>query len=269
VAFIDLCGKQTAWTGDRKEFIGRNGNFQKPEALTHGSVLSNRVGAGFDPCGVLQTQVEIAVDGEVEIVFLMGQADDAETARGLVQRYRAANIEEVFETSQRNWGDILRKVQVETPDRSMDYLLNGWLLYQTLSCRFWARTAFYQAGGAYGFRDQLQDTQALALVAPTLAREQILRASSRQFPEGDVQHWWHPPSGRGVRTHISDDLIWLPYCAAHYVEVTGDAQIYDEMQPFLEGDPLPLEKEDAILKRISRSKLPACMSIAHVHWITA
>ena len=188
VAFIDLCGKQTAWTGDRKEFIGRNGNFQKPEALTHGSVLSNRVGAGFDPCGVLQTQVEIAVDGEVEIVFLMGQADDAETARGLVQRYRAANIEEVFETSQRNWGDILRKVQVETPDRSMDYLLNGWLLYQTLSCRFWARTAFYQAGGAYGFRDQLQDTQALALVAPTLAREQILRASSRQFPEGDVQH---------------------------------------------------------------------------------
>ncbi|ABR89681.1 cyclic beta 1-2 glucan synthetase [Janthinobacterium sp. Marseille] len=245
VAFIDLCGKQTAWTGDRKEFIGRNGNFQKPEALTHGSVLSNRVGAGFDPCGVLQTLVEIAPDSEVEIVFLMGQADDAEAARSLVQRYRAADINEVFETSQRNWHNILHKVQVETPDRSMDYLLNGWLLYQTLSCRFWARTAFYQAGGAYGFRDQLQDTQALALVAPTLAREQILRASSRQFPEGDVQHWWHPPSGRGVRTHISDDLIWLPYCAAHYVDVTGDAQIYDEMLPFLEGDPLPLEKEDA------------------------
>ncbi|MNR76181.1 N,N'-diacetylchitobiose phosphorylase [compost metagenome] len=245
VAFIDLCGKQTAWTGDRREFIGRNGNFQKPEALTHGSVLSNRVGAGFDPCGVLQTIVEIAADSEVEIVFLMGQADNDEAARSLVQRYRAADINEVFETSQRNWHNILHKVQVETPDRSMDYLLNGWLLYQTLSCRFWARTAFYQAGGAYGFRDQLQDTQALALVAPALAREQILRASSRQFPEGDVQHWWHPPSGRGVRTHISDDLIWLPYCAAHYADVTGDTQIYDEMLPFLQGEALPPEKEDA------------------------
>ncbi len=245
VAFIDLCGKQTAWTGERKEFIGRNGNFQKPAGLAAGNILSNRVGAGFDPCGVLQTVVEIPADTEVEIVFLMGQADSAEAARELVQRYRASDITAVFDASQRNWHNILHKIQVETPDRSMDYLLNGWLLYQTLSCRFWARTAFYQAGGAYGFRDQLQDTQALVMAAPALAREQILRASSRQFKEGDVQHWWHPPSGRGVRTHISDDLIWLPYCAAHYVEVSGDAQIYDEMVPFLEGDPLPLEKEDS------------------------
>lgn len=244
VAFVDLCGKQTAWTGDRKEFIGRNGNFQKPAGLIRGNVLSNRVGAGFDPCAALQTIVEIAPGAEVEVVFLMGQADTDEAARELVQRYRAADIDTVFETSQRNWHKILHTIQVETPDRSMDYLLNGWLLYQTLSCRFWARTAFYQAGGAYGFRDQLQDTQALAMVAPQLARDQILRASSRQFPEGDVQHWWHPPSGRGVRTHISDDLIWLPYCAAHYADVTGDAQIYDEMIPFLEGDLLPLEKED-------------------------
>ena len=244
VAFVDLCGSQSAWTGDRKEFIGRNGNMQKPDGLIPGHSLSNRVGASFDPCSALQTLVEIAPGAETDIVFLMGQADTAEAARELVQRYRAADIDEVFATSQRNWSEILHTVQVETPDRSMDYLLNGWLLYQTLSCRFWARTAFYQAGGAYGFRDQLQDTQALALVAPKLARDQILRASSRQFPEGDVQHWWHPPSGRGVRTHISDDLIWLPYCAAHYADVTGDKQIYDEMIPFLEGDLLPLEKED-------------------------
>lgn len=244
IAFIDLCGKQTAWTGDRKEFMGRNGNMQKPVGLIRGNVLSNRVGAGFDPCGALQTTLEIAVGAEVEVVFLMGQADTAEAARELVQRYRASNIDAVFAASQDNWHDILHTIQVETPDRSMDYLLNGWLLYQTLSCRFWARTAFYQAGGAYGFRDQLQDTQALAMVAPKLARDQILRASSRQFPQGDVQHWWHPPSGRGVRTHISDDLIWLPYCAAHYAEVSGDVQIYDEMIPFLEGDLLPLEKED-------------------------
>ncbi len=244
IAFVDLCGKQTAWSGDRKEFIGRNGNMSKPSGLMPGRTLSNRVGAGFDPCSVLQTACEIAAGGEVDIVFLMGQADDAAQARMLVQRYREADIDAVFDLSQKNWHDILHTVQVETPDRSMDYLLNGWLLYQTLSCRFWARTAFYQAGGAYGFRDQLQDTQALALAAPKLARDQILRASSRQFPEGDVQHWWHPPSGRGVRTHISDDLIWLPYCAAHYVETTGDAQLYDEMIPFLEGELLPLEKED-------------------------
>jgi len=255
VAFVDLCGSQTAWTGDRKEFIGRNGNLQKPAGLIMGHSLSNRVGAGFDPCSAMQTLVEIAPGAETDIVFLMGQAESAEAARELVQRYREADIDEVFATSQRNWSEILHTVQVETPDRSMDYLLNGWLLYQTLSCRFWARTAFYQAGGAYGFRDQLQDTQALALVAPKLARDQILRASSRQFPEGDVQHWWHPPSGRGVRTHISDDLIWLPYCAAHYADVTGDRQIYDEMIPFLEGDLLPLEKEDNYFEaKISNEK---------------
>lgn len=244
IAFVDLCGRQTAWTGDRKEFIGRNGTMRNPAALMPGRTLSNRTGAGFDPCSVVQSTMEIEAGEEAEIVFLMGQADNVEDARALVQRYRAADIDAVFDASQRHWQDILQTVQVETPDRSMDYLLNGWLLYQTLSCRFWARTAFYQAGGAYGFRDQLQDTQALSLAAPQLARDQILRASSRQFPEGDVQHWWHPPSGRGVRTHISDDLIWLPYCAAHYVETTGDAQLYDEMIPFLEGDLLPPEKED-------------------------
>jgi cyclic beta-1,2-glucan synthetase len=244
VAFIDLMGKQSAWTGDRREFLGRNGTFQRPAGLVPGNTLSNRAGAGFDPCGALQMFVEIPAGEEVDIVFMMGQTDNVEQARQLVNKYRASDVEAVFAASQRNWHNILHTIQVETPDRSMDYLLNGWLLYQTLSCRFWARTAFYQAGGAYGFRDQLQDTQALAMVAPALARDQILRASSRQFPEGDVQHWWHPPSGRGVRTHISDDLIWLPYCAQHYAEVTGDVQIYDEMIPFLEGDLLPLEKED-------------------------
>ena len=244
VAFVDLCGEQTAWTADRREFVGRNGSMRRPAGLMPGRTLSNRVGAGFDPCGALQATVEIAAGEEAEVVFLLGQAADADEARALVQRYRETGVEAAFEQSQQNWRDILQTVQVETPDRSMDVLLNGWLLYQTLSCRFWARTAFYQAGGAYGFRDQLQDTQALVLAAPQLARAQILRAASRQFPEGDVQHWWHPPSGRGVRTHISDDLVWLPYCAAHYAETSGDVQIYDEMVSFLEGELLPQDKED-------------------------
>ncbi len=235
VAFADLCGQQTDWTGDRREFIGRNGTLAHPSALASMDPLSKRVGAGLDPCAVLRTRIEIPPDGRVEIVFLLGQAESADAARALVTRYRAADLDDVMGAVARQWRQMLGKVQVTTPDRSLDIMLNGWLLYQTLACRTWARSGFYQASGAYGFRDQLQDGMALAGTRPDLTRAHLLRAAGRQFVEGDVQHWWLPPSGRGVRTRISDDRVWLVYAAGHYVDVTGDLAVLDERVGFLDG----------------------------------
>ena len=245
VAFADLAGEQSSWTGDRTEFIGRNGNLAGPAALAPAAQLTKRVGAGMDPCGVLQTTFELAPGQRRRITLLLGQAPDWESARELVARYRTVDPMSVLDDVKRNWDGILGALQVRTPDRAMDLMLNRWLLYQTLSCRMWARSAFYQAGGAYGFRDQLQDSMALVLARPDLAREQLVRTSARQFMEGDVQHWWHPPTGRGVRTHCSDDLVWLPYAAAHYVAVTGDLGVLDEASAFLEGPVLAPGQEDA------------------------
>jgi len=238
VAFADLGGRQRSWTGDRKEFIGRNGTLDRPASLANGTALTNRVGGGLDPCGALQTVLELEPNGVAEIVFLLGEAATKEEALALVTRYRTANLDAVFRAATAAWQSILGTVQVKTPDRAMDVLLNRWLLYQTLVCRVWGRAAFYQASGAYGFRDQLQDVMALSVSQPTLTREHILRAAARQFVEGDVQHWWLPPSGQGVRTRISDDRLWLPYVVAQYVEVTGDVGILDEAVAFLDGPPL-------------------------------
>jgi cyclic beta-1,2-glucan synthetase len=245
VAFADLCGRQTDWTGDRREFIGRNGTLAHPLALAGMGPLSKRVGAGLDPCGVLRTRIDLPPDGRVEIVFLLGQAESADAARTLVTRYREADLDSIMAAVSQQWRQILGKVQVTTPDRSLDVMLNGWLLYQTLSCRIWARSAFYQASGAYGFRDQLQDGMALAVTRPDLTRTHLLRAAGRQFVEGDVQHWWLPPSGRGVRTRISDDRVWLAYAAAHYVETTGDLAVLDEKLGFLDGPRLHEGEHDS------------------------
>ena len=238
VAFADLGGTQTAWTADRTEFLGRNGSPDHPVALAPKHRLSGRVGAGLDPCGALQTMIELPARGRAEVVFFLGEAASPEQARELILRYRTRDVAEVLRAVGERWDELLGAVQVRTPDRSMDILLNRWLLYQTLACRVWARSAFYQAGGAYGFRDQLQDVMALAVAEPEVARQHVLRAAARQFGEGDVQHWWHPPSGRGVRTRISDDRLWLPYVVAQYVEVTGDGAVLDEVVPFLEGPKL-------------------------------
>jgi cyclic beta-1,2-glucan synthetase len=199
----------------------------------------------MDPCSALQTSVEIAPGESIQLTFILGQAEDRQAARNLIARYRTLDTSKVLSEVTGHWDRILTTVQVETPDRATDLILNGWLLYQVLACRMWARTAFYQASGAYGFRDQLQDSMALNVTRPDLAREHILRSAARQFVEGDVQHWWHPPKGRGVRTHISDDRLWLPYVVAHYVTVTGDLAVLDETVPFLEGAAVAADQENA------------------------
>jgi cyclic beta-1,2-glucan synthetase len=238
VAFIDLAGRQSSWTGDRREFIGRNGSLSTPLALAETGPLSGRVGSGLDPCGALQAELELAPGAIAELVFTLGDADSEAEARRLVAKYRTADLGAVLKAVRASWEETLGAVQVKTPDRSMDIMLNGWLLYQTLACRIWARAGFYQASGAYGFRDQLQDVMALAVSRPAITREQLLRAAAHQFPEGDVLHWWLPRSGQGVRTRISDDRLWLPYVVAHYIEVTGDAGVLDETVPFIDGPPL-------------------------------
>jgi cyclic beta-1,2-glucan synthetase len=248
IAFADLGGRQTAWTGDRREFLGRNGTLDNPAALAGDTPLSQRVGAGLDSCGALQAPVELKPGGAVEVVFLLGQAATAADAQALIARYRDADLDAVLREVVEYWDEVLGAVQVKTPDRSMDLMLNRWLLYQTLACRVWARSAFYQASGAYGFRDQLQDGMALAYSRPALTRAHLLRAAARQFVEGDVQHWWLPPSGQGVRTRISDDRVWLAHAAAHYVETTGDVAVLDEIVPFLEGQALRPGEHDAYFR---------------------
>jgi cyclic beta-1,2-glucan synthetase len=257
IAFADLAGRQTSFTGDRSEFLGRNGTPARPAALERGGALSRKIGAGLDPCAALQTTIELRAGARVEIVFFLGQAENAEQARALVTRYRAANLDSILDGVTRHWDDVLSTVRVTTPDPAMNLMLNRWLLYQTLACRVWARAAFYQLSGAYGFRDQLQDIMALCVADRKTAREQILRAASRQFVEGDVQHWWHPPSGRGTRTRISDDLLWLPYAVVRFIEATGDMTVLDEPVHFLEGDVLaPGQMESYFEPRVSPASAP-------------
>ena len=244
VAFADMGGAQCDWTGDRREFIGRNRTLANPAALASASPLSNKVGAALDPCAAMRTKLELPPGGVAEVVFFLGEAATREDARAAIAVIRAADLDALEADIARSWDKTLRAIEVKTPDRAMDLLLNGWLLYQTLACRIWARSAFYQASGAYGFRDQLQDGMALAAVRPDLTREHLLRAAARQFPEGDVQHWWLPQSGQGVRTRISDDRAWLAYTVAQYVETTKDMLVLDELIPFLEGAQLEADETD-------------------------
>lgn len=235
VAFADLGGAQTAWTGDRAEFLGRNGTPESPGALQRRDRLSGRTGAALDPCCALQATLEIPAGGRATVVWSLGQAATADQARDLIRRYRSENLDSSLKAVTDAWAGMLSTVQVKTPDRALDLMLNQWLLYQTLACRLWARTAFYQSSGAYGFRDQLQDVMALVVARPDLTRAHILKSARHQFVEGDVQHWWHEPADRGIRTRFSDDLLWLPYSTSHYLDVTGDDGVLDEQIPFIEG----------------------------------
>ncbi len=245
VAFAEMVVEHRSFTCDRKEFLGRNGNTTHPAALRRIN-LSNTSGAGLDPCAAFQTTFTLRPGEEREFIILLGQAENAEKARTLVALYQKKETARIALLAVlAYWNQTLGVIEIKTPDDSMNTLVNRWLLYQALSCRIWARSGFYQSGGAIGFRDQLQDVMALVYSRPELARQQILTAAARQFEEGDVQHWWHPPSGRGVRTNFSDDLLWLPFVVTFYVSITGDFSVMEESVPFISAAELEAEQNDS------------------------
>ncbi|MBL9190934.1 MAG: hypothetical protein JNJ82_01170, partial [Opitutaceae bacterium] len=243
IVFLDVSDPARTVTGDRKEFIGRNGTLAQPAALRRVR-LSGKAGAGLDPCGATQVMLDLEDGQQRETSVRLGAGRSLGEVQTLIHRFRQSDAGRLaLERVWAHWGRVLGAVHVDTPDPAVNVMANGWLLYQTLSCRLWGRTGFYQSGGAYGFRDQLQDSLALVHATPALTREHLLRAAARQFREGDVQHWWHPPLGRGVRTRFSDDFLWLPYATCRYVTAVGDTGVLDETVSYLAGRPVKPEEE--------------------------
>lgn len=245
VSFIAASIAPSSHTADRTEFIGATGTVKHPAAIRKGEALSNTVEVGRDPCSALAYDIELKADEKKEIIFYLGNAENQNFAEKLLDTIRKESFSTVLENEKNEWKDFVSAVQVKTADPSFDIMVNGWLPYQAYACRIMARAAFYQASGAFGFRDQLQDTLSLLLLKPELAREQLLNAASRQFPEGDVQHWWLPATGAGVRTRISDDVAWLAYGAALYTKTTGDTEFLDTEIAFIEGDQLQEGQHDS------------------------
>lgn len=248
VAFAHLGAPAVRYTGDRREFIGRNGTYQHPQALSQNKALRGVVGAGLDPCAALQTTIVLKPQQEIELIILLGTGVNAGAAQTLIKKYTTQYAAKALQEVKDYWQSMLGQIQVKTPDRATDIMLNGWLLYQTIACRMWARSAFYQTSGAYGYRDQLQDVMTVVHCQPAWTRQHILRAASRQFTPGDVQHWWLPDTtdvGQGIRTRFADDALWLPYVTAAYIQVTGDTAILDEIIPFLDGRVLTDDESEA------------------------
>jgi len=239
---------QVSATGDRTAFLGRTGSVSDPAALHTDGPLDGRTGAGLDPCAAFRTTLTIPPGATVEIVFLLGEAENESRAHSLLESYENfATINKSLDIVRDFWHETLGSVQIETPSPVLDLMVNGWLAYQNLACRVWGRSAYYQSGGAFGFRDQLQDSAALMYLDPTLTRAQILLHASHQFIEGDVMHWWHPPTSKGIRTRFSDDLLWLPYITAFYVASTGDAGVLDAEAPFLTGPQLVGDEDEQFM----------------------
>jgi cyclic beta-1,2-glucan synthetase len=238
-AYLSINGdKEQSFTGDRKSFIGVGEDLSAPKALSLDK-LNSVYGSVYDPCLAAQLNIDLNAGEEKEIVIIFGEEEDEKLIEEKINKYsNMANVHKELDNIKEYWSNFLGNIQVKTPDLSMDYMLNGWLMYQTLACRYLSRTAFYQSGGAYGFRDQLQDSMAIGVLNSNITREQILRSASRQYIEGDVQHWWHPIINSGIRTRFSDDLLWLPYVTIEYIKSTGDYSILDEEVPYLEDEPL-------------------------------
>lgn len=243
--FFEVDDTVASFTADRTEFIGRNGSLRDPESMSK-TKLSGKYGAALDPCAALQVAIDLEDGHEYEVVFKLGCGRNKEHAIELIKKYKGKeNVHNALETVKQYWQQTLNVVEIETPDAALNILTNGWLNYQALACRIWGRSGFYQSGGAFGFRDQLQDVLSLMHNKPEVARTQILLNASRQFKEGDAQHWWHPPVGRGVRTTCSDDYLWLPFVTAKYINHTGDIEILDEDVSFLEGRLLNVGEESS------------------------
>ena len=238
-AYLSIQGEENQYfTGDRKAFIGVGEDLSHPKALNINN-LNNVSGSIYDPCLASQLDIYLEAGEEKEVIIILGQEEEEALIEEKINKYKVIeNVYTALSEVKEYWSNFLGNIQVKTPDPSMDYLLNGWLMYQTLSCRYLSRTAFYQSGGAYGFRDQLQDSMSIGILNPNITREQILRSASRQYLEGDVQHWWHPVINSGIRTRFSDDLLWMPYVTIEYIKSTGDYSILDEKAPYLEDEPL-------------------------------
>ena len=255
VAFLHTNVKEHSITGDRASFFGPGGNSAEPDALLS-DTLPGITGAGLDPCAAISAKVSMEPEEQLTLVFMLGHANSTQEALELVTRFsEPGNAMNELVRVKEYWKDKLEAIQVHTPDDSLDILLNGWLMYQTIACRLWARSGYYQAGGAFGFRDQLQDSMSIVNTWPELTRSQILLHASRQYKEGDVQHWWHAEKGKGIRTRYSDDLLWLAYVSAEYLEKTGDGEIMKEQVPFLEGSTLG-EGED------EKYEEPVCIDLS-------